>query len=186
VNLKHIPNMICIVRIILVTPIVWSLLNGRYGVALALILIAGLSDALDGFLARRFDWRTPLGGLLDPAADKLLMFAAFMSLTWIGLVPIWFTAIVVGRDIIIVGGTIAYRLLVGPLQGEPTGASKLNTMLQIVFILATISHAWLGSPPLIGLQLLGGVILVTIGISLIQYVTTGVTRVREAKRPSCD
>jgi cardiolipin synthase len=182
VNLKHIPNMICVVRIILVAPITWSLMEGRYGLALGLILIAGLSDALDGFLARRFDWRTPLGGLLDPAADKLLMFAAFVSLTWIGLVPIWFTAIVVARDIVIVSGTIAYRLLVGPFQGEPTGASKLNTMLQIVFILATISHAWLGSPPMIGLELLGAVILVTIGVSLAQYVTTGVARVREVKR----
>jgi cardiolipin synthase len=123
-----------------------------------------------------------LGGLLDPAADKLLMLGAFVSLTWIGLVPIWLTAIVLSRDIVIVSGTIAYRVLVGPLEGEPTGASKLNTMLQIVFVLATISHAWLGSPPLWGLQLLGAAILVTIGISLVQYVTTGVARVREVKR----
>ena len=98
-KLKYIPNMICVVRILLVAPIVTYLAEERYGLALILILIAGLSDALDGYLARRFDWRTRLGGLLDPAADKLLMFSVFVTLTWMGWVPVWFTAIVVGRDV---------------------------------------------------------------------------------------
>ena len=97
-KLKYIPNMICIARIILVAPIVWSLFEERYALALGLILIAGFSDALDGYLARRFDWRTRLGGLLDPAADKFLMFAAFVTLAWVGLCPAWFSAVVVGRD----------------------------------------------------------------------------------------
>ncbi len=178
-KLKYIPNMICVVRIILVAPIVWSLLQGRYGLALGLILVAGLSDALDGFLARRFDWRTRVGGLLDPAADKLLMFAAYVTLAWIGLVPIWFSAIVVGRDIIIITGAIVYQLYVAPVHGEPTGASKLNTVLQILFVLFTITHAWRGQPPMLVLQLLGAGILTTIAISTIQYVTTGLNRARE-------
>jgi cardiolipin synthase len=179
VKLKYIPNMICVLRIILVAPIVWSLLQGRYGLALGLILVAGLSDALDGFLARRFDWRTRVGGLLDPAADKLLMFAAYVTLAWIGLVPIWFSAIVVGRDIIIITGAIVYQLYVAPVHGEPTGASKLNTVLQILFVLFTITHAWRGQPPMLVLQLLGAGILTTIAISIIQYVTTGLNRARE-------
>ncbi len=178
-KLKYIPNLICVVRIILVAPIVWSLLRGRYGLALGLILVAGFSDALDGFLARRFDWRTRLGGLLDPAADKLLMFAAYVTLAWIGLVPVWFSAIVVGRDIIIITGAIVYQLYVAPVHGEPTGASKLNTVLQIFFVLFTISHAWRGQPPMLALQLLGAGILTTIAISTIQYVTTGLARARE-------
>ena len=178
-KLKYIPNMICVLRIILVAPIVWSLLQGRYGLALGLILVAGLSDALDGFLARRFDWRTRVGGLLDPAADKLLMFAAYVTLAWIGLVPVWFSAIVVGRDIIIITGAIVYQLYVAPVHGEPTGASKLNTVLQILFVLFTITHAWRGQPPMLVLQLLGAGILTTIAISTIQYVTTGLSRARE-------
>jgi cardiolipin synthase len=182
VKLKYIPNIICIARIILVAPIVWSLFNGRYGLALGLILIAGLSDALDGYLARRFDWRTRLGGLLDPAADKLLMFAVFVTLTWIGLVPIWFTAIVIGRDVVIIGGAIVYQLTVAPIHGEPTGASKLNTVFQILFILFTITQAWLGQPPTIVLQVLGAAILVTIAISTVQYVTTGINRRQEARK----
>jgi cardiolipin synthase len=181
VKLKYIPNMICVARIILVVPIVWSLFERRYALALGLILIAGLSDALDGYLARRFDWRTRLGGLLDPAADKFLMFAAFVTLAWIGLVPVWFSAVVVGRDIIIISGTIIYHLTVAPIHGEPTDASKLNTVLQILFVLMTISHAWLAQPPILALQLLGAAILATIAISTVQYVTTGFSRAREAK-----
>jgi len=181
VKLKHIPNMICLVRIILVAPIVWSLLQRRYELALALILVAGFSDALDGYLARRFDWRTRLGGLLDPAADKLLMFAAFVTLTWIGLAPVWLTAVVVGRDLVIVAGTITYQLYVEPVHGEPTAASKLNTVLQILFILLAINHGWHGWPSALWLQLLGAAILVTIAISMMQYVTTGLRRAREAR-----
>lgn len=183
-KLKYIPNMICVVRIILVAPIVYYLLEERYGLALLLILIAGLSDALDGYLARRFDWRTRLGGLLDPAADKLLMFSVFVTLTWMGWVPIWFTAIVVGRDAIIIAGTIVYQLLVAPIHGEPTQASKLNTVLQIGFLLLTVSHAWAGWPPMPVLRALGAAILVTIGISTVQYVSTGMTRLRDARQHS--
>jgi cardiolipin synthase len=178
-KLKYIPNIICIVRIILVAPIAWSLLEERYSLALGLILIAGLSDALDGYLARRFDWRTRLGGLLDPAADKLLMFAAYVTLAWIGLIPVWFSAIVVGRDLIIIGGTIIYQLYVAPVHGEPTGASKLNTVLQILFVLFAITHAWLAKPSMVVLEFLGAAILVTITISTIQYVSTGLTRARK-------
>lgn len=178
-KLKYIPNMICVARIILVAPIVWSLFEERYALALGLILIAGLSDALDGYLARRFDWRTRLGGLLDPAADKLLMFAAFVTLAWVGLCPAWFSAVVVGRDIIIIGGTIVYQLTIAPIHGEPTGTSKLNTVLQILFVLLTITNAWLGQPPELALQLLGAAILITITISTIQYTSTGLTRAKQ-------
>ena len=181
-KLKYIPNLICVVRILLVGPIVWYLLEERYGLALILILIAGLSDALDGYLARRFDWRTRLGGLLDPAADKLLMFSVFVTLTWMGWVPVWFTAVVVGRDVIIILGTLVYQLTVAPVHGEPTKASKLNTVLQIVWLLLTVNHAWAGWPPVVVLKALGAAILVTIAISTVQYVTTGVSRLREAKR----
>lgn len=180
-KLKYIPNLICVGRIILVVPIVLALLEGRYGLALLLILIAGLSDALDGYLARRFDWRTRLGGLLDPAADKLLMFACFVTLTWMGWVPVWFTAIVIGRDVIIIAGTIVYQLTVAPVHGEPTGASKLNTVFQILFVWLTVAHAWNGWPPMAALRVLGAAILVTIAISTVQYVSTGFSRAREAK-----
>lgn len=178
----YIPNLICVGRIILVGPIVWLLLEGDYGLALLLILVAGLSDALDGYLARRFDWRTRLGGLLDPAADKLLMFSVFVTVTWLGWVPIWFTAIVVGRDVIIILGTLVYQLLVAPVHGEPTQASKLNTVLQISFLLLVVGHAWIGWPAESVLQLLATAILVTVAISTIQYVSTGFARLSASRR----
>ena len=178
---KHIPNLICVIRIILVAPIIWSLIDGRYGLALALTLVAGLSDALDGYLARRFDWKSWLGGLLDPAADKLLMFSLFVTLTCLGWVPAWFTAIVIGRDLVIIAGTIAYKVLVGPLEGNPTLVSKTNTVLQILYALFTITHAWKGWPPLVGLQALGGLVLVTIGISVVQYMAAGFADLRQKR-----
>jgi cardiolipin synthase len=182
VKLKYIPNLICIARILLVAPIVWSLLEDDYGLALFLVLTAGLSDALDGYLARRFDWRTRLGGLLDPAADKLLMLSLFVTLSWLGWVPTWFTAIVIGRDVIIVAGIVAYQALVEPVRGNPTPASKLNTVLQIVFALLVIAHAWRGWPPVLWLEMLGATVLVTIIVSVTQYIATGISALKEARR----
>lgn len=126
--------------------------------------------------------RSKQNDLSAPAADKLLMFAAFVTLTRMGWAPVWFTAIVIGRDIIIIGGTIVYQLRVAPIHGEPTGASKLNTVFQILFILLTVNHAWLGWPPMAILRVLMAAILVTIGISTIQYVTTGMRRLRQTKQ----
>jgi cardiolipin synthase len=166
----------------LVAPIVWALLRGRYPLALGLIVVAGLSDALDGYLARRFDWRTRLGGLLDPAADKLLVASVFVTLTWLGLVPAWFTAVVLGRDLLIVGGTVAHLLWVAPIHGEPTGTSKLNTVLQILFLVLTVTHAWLSWPRVVWLQILGAAVLATIAISAVQYVSTGLSRARQARQ----
>ena len=111
-RLSHIPNLICVFRIVLVWPIVVSLLDGRYLHSLLLIALAGFSDGLDGFLAKHFDWRSRLGGLLDPIADKLLLVSTFLTLTITGLVPVWLTAVVILRDVTIVSGGLAYHVLV--------------------------------------------------------------------------
>lgn len=180
-GLRHIPNLICVARILSVPPIVWALVVDRFGLALGLILIAGLSDGLDGYLARRFDWRSRLGSLLDPAADKLLVASVFVTLTWLGLVPVWLTAVVLGRDLLIIGGVIAHQIWLTPVSGEPTGASKLNTVFQISFMLLTVTRAWLGWPQRVWLQLLGAALVVTIAISTYQYVSTGLRRVLQAR-----
>jgi cardiolipin synthase len=98
-----------------------------------------------------------------------------------GLVPVWFTAIVVGRDVIIILGTLVYQVLVEPVHGEPTQASKLNTVLQIAFLVSTVGNAWMAWPPKSFLQVLATAILITIGISTVQYVTTGVSRLRQSR-----
>ena len=136
--MRHLPNLVTVARVILVLPTGWLLWHGDTLAALILIAVAGASDAVDGELARRFDWRTRFGAFADPAADKLLMFVVFVILTVQGHIPIWLLAIVVGRDVVIVGGAVAYRLLFGELTMSPTLISKVNTALQVVMLLLVV------------------------------------------------
>lgn len=133
--MKCLPNIISILRIFLVVPTVWFLLNGQYSYALAVFLIAGLSDGLDGFLARRYGWTTRLGSFLDPLGDKLLMTAVYFVLGWLGNFPVWLVAVVIGRDVLIVLGAMAYRLLVQDISMKPLTVSKFNTVFQILLVL---------------------------------------------------
>ena len=171
-KLSFIPNAICIGRVVLIVPIVICLLTDRYTAALVLIVVAGASDALDGFLARFFDWRSRLGSLLDPAADKLLVTSTFVTLTYIGQVPLGLTAIVVLRDIVIVIGTVAYQRVIGVLQGEPTIISKLNTAFQLLFMVLTITYAQFEWPPRAIVILLGAAVVFTSITSGLNYVLT--------------
>lgn len=167
---SHIPNLICVLRIILVAPIVVMLLSGDFRLALLLIFIAGSSDGLDGFLAKRFDWRTRLGGLLDPAADKLLMLALFLTLTYIGLTPVWLAAVVIGRDLIIVSGATAYNILIGPVRPDPSLISKLNTGVQLLYMLLVIAQQAFGWPLSSVILMSGAGVLFTSVISGLDYV----------------
>lgn len=169
-SFKWVPNVICIVRALLVAPIVYMLLEERFLAALLLIAIAGFSDALDGFLARAFDWRTPLGSLLDPAADKLLIVSVFLTLTVAELVPLYLTALVVFRDVVIVGGAALYQWLIAPVHGEPTLISKLTTGCQLLFILAILTDAVLQWPPAPVLTVLGAAVVFTSLTSGLNYV----------------
>lgn len=166
----QIPNIICVVRIALVWPIVAALFAGRYVQALVLVAVAGISDGLDGFLAKRFDWRSRVGGLLDPLADKLLLVATFVALTSIGLVPVWLTAVVILRDLVIVSGGLAYQAIFAPVYPEPSRVSKLNTFVQLFFVCAVIANQGLGLPPAEVLIPSGSVVLVTATVSGLDYV----------------
>lgn len=125
---------------LLTLPLAWLVREGRYDAALMVALIAGCSDALDGFLAKRFGWKSWIGGILDPLADKLLLTSAFISLAMAGTISLWLAALVVGRDLIIVAGAAAYHYLVGPIQARPTVLSKFTTVLQISLVLALLLH----------------------------------------------
>jgi len=109
-----------------------------------LLVIAGLSDGLDGWLAKTFDWRTRLGGLLDPAADKLLLVSLFFALTYAGLTPVALTAVVIGRDVVIVLGAIAYQLLIAPVTGTVRATTQWNRLTDGTYI----SHAYVVTPTL--------------------------------------
>jgi len=169
-TLNWLPNAISLFRIVLIPPILLLMLNGRHDVALVLFFVAGFSDGLDGFLAKRFNWHSRAGALLDPIADKLLVAGTFVTLALTGHLPIWLAAIVILRDVVIVGGATAYNFLVRPVEGEPTRISKLNTALELLLVLFVISRAGFGWPDQITITILGAAVLVTVVISGIDYV----------------
>jgi cardiolipin synthase len=170
VNLSRLPNLISAGRIALVGPVAWSLVEQRYGLTLVLFTVAGVSDALDGFLAKRYGWITRLGSLLDPLADKLLLVTVFVLLAWGGMLPTWLVVLALLREVLILGGALAYRLRVGPFEGQPTLASKVNTFLQIALVIAILVDRSLGQLP--G-GLLGGLelaVVASVVVSGAQYV----------------
>ncbi len=137
---RHLPNALTGLRMLLVVPLVWLIRDARYDVALGLAAIAGLTDALDGFLAKRCGWQSWLGGVLDPVADKLMLMACFVTLGLVGAHPAWLTWLVVGRDAVIVVGAIAWHNLIGRLDAQPTWLSKLTTCIQIAYVLMQLLH----------------------------------------------
>ena len=154
--------------------------DDRFGIALALFFLAGFSDGLDGYLAKRFDWHTRIGALLDPIADKLLMAGTYITMAWTGHIPLWMAGIVVFRDLIIVGGATAYNFLIRPVEGEPTRISKLNTGLELLFIVFVLSRAAFGWPDNISIIVIGAAVLVTVVISGVDYVVSWSRRARMA------
>lgn len=172
VGLRYLPNLLCIFRILLVIPVARWILQERYAEVMALFALAAFTDGLDGFLAKHFDWTSELGKHLDPLADKALLVTTFVCLSLVGHAPWWLTLVVLLRDLVIVFGAIAFRALIGPLNGEPTVPSKLNTFCQIVFCMAAVSNAAYGLPSAWGVTALGALVLVSTSVSGLAYVLT--------------
>ena len=135
---SDLPNIITFLRFLLLPPVVLLLLNRRYDAALLVFAVAGFSDALDGFLAKRYHWTSRLGALLDPLADKLMLVSGFVTLAWLGLIPPWLVALIILRDVVIVTGAVVYHLHIEKLEAAPSVVSKLNTFAQILLILAVM------------------------------------------------
>ncbi len=133
--LRRLPNIITVVRILLVFPTAWLLWQRRYMEALVLMTIAGASDAVDGWLARRLDAISRFGAAMDPVADKLLIAVMFIIFSIQSHLPLWLVIIVLGRDVLILAGAGTYRLLFGRIDFAPTLVSKANTAAQISVLL---------------------------------------------------
>lgn len=133
--LAQIPNIITVIRILLVGPIAWLLWENRHMDAFLLMLVAGISDAFDGFLARRFNWLSKLGATLDPLSDKLLVAVVFIVFTLQDHIPLWVAVIVLFRDFTIIAGAGVYKVLYEEVDIAPTFLSKANTAMQIVVLL---------------------------------------------------
>ena len=129
----NIPNIITLGRILLVPFIVWAIASNQMEIAFAIFIIAGVSDAVDGFLAKNFNMTSELGALLDPVADKALLVSIYVSLGIWGAVPRWIVILVVSRDIMIVGAVIVSWLYGKPIPMKPLMVSKLNTVAQVAF-----------------------------------------------------
>lgn len=136
--LRQLPNLLTLLRLLMALPIAWLLLEQHYGQALAWFALAGASDGLDGFLARRFGWVSRFGTVVDPLADKLLLVSSYICLGLIGDLPLWLVLVVLGRDLLLIVGAIVYRVLLGPFTVHPSLLGKLSTVLQIVLVLALL------------------------------------------------
>ena len=129
-----IPNLITLIRILLTPLFIIFLIQGRYRQALAVFVLAGVSDVADGLIARWWQQKSRLGSYLDPAADKLLMSASFVTLSISHLIPSWLTVVVISRDVILGLGALILRLADYPLVIRPSPAGKLTTMLQLITV----------------------------------------------------
>lgn len=164
------PNLITIGRMLAVIPLVWLLMEERYVASLIVALIAGASDAVDGYLAKRFDWQSRVGGILDPLADKLLLMCSYIVLAAQGVLPVWLVMLILGRDVIIISGGLGFHYTVARVEPEPTLISKLNTFCQIVLVLAVLLHLSLWPLPKVALDGLIAVVTATTIISGLHYM----------------
>ena len=167
---RQLPNLLTALRLVLVPPILVLLVQGGYGTALALAIVAGVSDALDGWLARRFGWQSRIGGILDPLADKLLLVGTYVTLGLLGHLPAWLVVLVVLRDVVIVAGAAVYHFRFETVQPEPTQLSKINTVAQLLLVLVVMVELAGGPVPVVveaGLVWVVGALVV---LTMAQYV----------------
>lgn len=167
--LRYLPNALTISRLLLTLPLGLLILHQEYGWALVVGFSAGVTDALDGFSARRLGYFSQLGAALDPIADKLLILVTFFCLASTSLIEWWLAALVIGRDVLIVLGALCYRLLIGPFEFGATRLSKLNMAIQIFFCVMLLAAQLVALPaPLISAAV--GLVVVIGIISGLDYV----------------
>ena len=133
-----VPNLISLIRLLAVPFMIYLILNGYYLSAFWLFVAAGISDAIDGFIAKRMEQATPLGAYLDPLADKALLVAVYISLGKVDCLPSWLVILVVFRDVIIIGGVVLLHLLTDGVKMQPIFVSKINTLTQILLVIAVL------------------------------------------------
>jgi len=179
---SDIPNIISIFRIGIVPAVVVALIYEQYKLALLLFAVAGISDGLDGYIAKRFNFISRLGSILDPLADKLLLVSTYITLGWLGLLPLWLVMLVIGRDILILLGAFAYHRVFGFYEMAPSWISKTNTFFQIVLGLAVVLIASGVNFPDILLWILIYVVTATTIMSGIGYVWTWGSRAYRARQ----
>jgi cardiolipin synthase len=181
--LRYLPNSLTFLRLLLALPLGWLILREQYTWALATGVLAGLSDALDGFAARRLDALSRLGAMLDPIADKVLITVTFVCLAAVELAPWYLAVAVIARDLVIVIGAACYYHFIGPFEFAASGLSKSNMVIQISYcVLVLLSQVVANIPP--ELILFGSaVVLFLAAASGVDYVMSWTIKALELRKP---
>ena len=168
--LSQLPNLLTLLRIAASPVLVLLLEQHYYDLAFLLFILAGITDGLDGYIAKRFNFESRLGAILDPLADKLLLISAFVMLTLVDELPFWLLIVVVFRDLLIISGYLVLIVLYGSVPMNPTRISKLNTVTQLTLVTCVIFNAagWL--PLSLLVQALMYIVLLTTIASGAHYV----------------
>jgi cardiolipin synthase len=135
---RHLPNALTILRLLMAVPIAMLVVADESALAMGLFIAAGATDGIDGWLAKRFGWQTQLGGWLDPLADKALVLSVCIALALHGDLPYWLLALIVARDVVIVGGAVAFHFNFAPLHAAPTLVGKLTTLTLLVLVVVLL------------------------------------------------
>ena len=175
-----IPNLITLGRILLVPIVVWAISSGAMWAAFVLFLAAGVSDAVDGYLAKRFGMTTVLGAYLDPLADKALIVSIYVTLGISNVIPHWLVILVVSRDILIVGGVMLSWLVGSPVKVKPLLVSKLNTVAQIAFACVVLGSLGFGIEANTLTMVLMGLVAALTLLSVAAYVAEWVRHMNTA------
>jgi len=181
-GMRHVPNLITALRFLLIPVLVLLLVEQHFVAAFAVFVVSALSDLADGMIARRWNLRTQFGAMADPLADKLTMLAVTLVLASQALMPLWLATAIVGRDLVIVAGAVAFHFLVGRVEMAPSWLSKFNTVLEFSVLSVLLADAaqaievtaWL--PPLFIF------VTVTIVASGVHYVWVWGRRALRSKR----
>lgn len=168
--MHHLPNIITIIRLLLIFPIVWCLLGERYLLGLYLFLFAGLSDGVDGLLARRYAWVSTFGKFADPLADKLLVVIVFSVLVYLNMTPLWLLLLLISREVIITSGFLLYLKWFQHFPVHPSLLSKLNTAVQIAYIVLVLLQLNYQSFPILLVNILLVLLVMTTMLSVIHYI----------------
>jgi cardiolipin synthase (CMP-forming) len=165
-----IPNLITLGRILLVPVVVWAITSGEMGIAFSLFLVAGISDAIDGFLAKRFHMTSELGAYLDPLADKALIVSIYISLGVAGGLPIFLVILVVSRDIMIISAFMLAWLVGKPMPVKPLVVSKVNTVAQILLATLVLAEQAMGFDAAILSKLMMALVAILTLLSIAFYL----------------
>lgn len=168
--MSYIPNLLTLLRIAAAPVLVVLLQDRSYELALALFILAGLSDGLDGYIAKRFECESRLGAILDPIADKLLLVSAYVMLTVLHHLPFWLLVAVVFRDLLIVGGYLVVATLNGAAPMRPSTMSKVNTLMQIVLVSVVLAQQAGIVDMIYTVQVLIAIVFATTSVSGAHYV----------------